>query len=448
MTAASELPAALDEQRPTAKLVVATVVGNTIEFYDFIIYGTMTAVAFNQVFFPSSSPAVGTLLTFGAFAVGFFSRPLGGLVFGHFGDRVGRKPMLALTLGIMGTATFLMGLLPSYATIGFWAPLLLTVLRFAQGFGIGGEWGGAVSLVVESAPARKRGFYGSLVQLGSGFGIIMASLTVTILLSVLSTEQLLAWGWRIPFLLSITLVGVGMVVRLRLAESPAFERVRHQGVRSRMPLLATLRRYPRNVAVATGLHVADAAFGFMLGVFAISYTSTQLGLPRSIAVAANLTNGITYLLMTPIGGWLSDRIGRKRAYGWCAALIIPAVFVFFALVETKEIPLVFLGNAIAGAVGGAIYGIQAAFFSELFATNNRYSGISIGFQFATVLGGALMPTVATLLLAASGGATWSISAYIAGLTVITLICTAAAKITGWTQADEAVLPVADPERRT
>lgn len=433
-------------QRPPAKLVVATVVGNTIEFFDFIVYGTMTAVAFTQVFFPTSTPAVGTLLSFGTFAVGFVSRPLGGLVFGHFGDRIGRKPMLALTLGIMGTATFLMGLLPSYAAIGIWAPLLLTVLRFAQGFGIGGEWGGAVSLVVESAPARRRGFYGSLVQIGSGAGIVLASLTVTILLAALSTEQLISWGWRIPFLFSIVLVVVGLVVRMSLAESPAFQRVRRTGGMSRIPLLTTLRRHPRNVAVATGLHVGDAAFGFMLGVFAISYTTTQLGLPRSVAVAANLVNGITYLATTPLGGILSDRIGRRRAYAICAALIIPTCFVFFLLIDTRMIPLVFLANALAGAVTGGIYGIQAAFFSELFATENRYSGISIGFQLATVLGGALMPTVATLLLRASGGATWSISAYIAGLTVITLVATAAARVTGWTDADSASLPV-PAERR-
>lgn len=349
------------QQRPSAQLVAATVVGNTIEFYDFLIYGTMTAVAFNHVFFPASSPAVGTLLTFGAFAVGFISRPLGGLVFGHFGDRIGRKPMLALTLGIMGAATFLMGLLPSYAAIGFWAPLLLTVLRFIQGFGIGGEWGGAVSLVVESAPDGRRGFYGSLVQLGSGFGIILASLTVSVLLAVLDTGQLLAWGWRVPFLLSIVLVVVGMVVRMKLSESPAFQRVRRAGATSRLPLLTTLRRNPRNVAVATGLHVADAAFGFMLGVFAVSYTVNQLGLPRSVAVAANLVNGVVYLLMTPVGGWVSDRIGRRLAYGMFAALMIPGVFTFFWLLDTRAIALVFLANVIGGAVTGGIYGIQAAF---------------------------------------------------------------------------------------
>lgn len=426
-------------QRPSPQLVAATIVGNTIEFYDFLIYGTMTAVAFNQVFFPASSPAVGTLLTFGAFAVGFLSRPLGGLVFGHFGDRIGRKPMLALTLGIMGTATFLMGLLPSYATIGFWAPLLLTFLRFVQGFGIGGEWGGAVSLVVESAPDKRRGFYGSLVQLGSGFGIILASLTVSVLLATLSTEQLLTWGWRIPFLLSIVLVVVGMVVRLRLSESPAFQQVRHTGATSRIPLLTTLRRNPRNVAVATGLHVADAAFGFMLGVFAISYTVNQLGLPRSVAVAANLVNGIVYLAMTPVGGWVSDRIGRRRAYAAFAALLIPGVFAFFWLLDTGSIPLVFVANIIGGAVSGGIYGIQAAFFSELFATGSRYSGISVGFQLATVLGGALMPTVSTLLVEATDGGTWSIAVYVSALTVVTLVCTAAARITGWTSADEATV---------
>ncbi|WP_051792218.1 MFS transporter [Amycolatopsis jejuensis] len=428
-------------QRPGTKLIIATVVGNMLEFYDFLIYGTMTAVVLNQVFFPASDPTVGTLLAFGAFAVGFISRPFGAMVFGHFGDRLGRKPVLALTLGIVGASTFLMGLLPTYAAIGVWAPLALTALRFIQGFALGGEWGGAVSLMVESSPEKRRGFYGSLIQLGAGLGIVLGSLTVTILLTVLTTEQLLAWGWRIPFLLSIVLVGVGMAVRMQLSESPAFQRIRNTGATKRVSMFATLRKSPRNIVVTTGLYVANSAFGFMLGVFGISYTVNQLGLPRSVAVTANLVGGIAYLLMAPVGGWISDRFDRRRAYAFFATLMIPAAFSFFWLLDTKSIALVFIANIIGSGVAGGLFGIQAAFFSELFPTGNRYSGISLGFPLGSVLGGALMPTVATLLLQASGGHPWSIAVYMSALTIITLVATAAARIVGFTKQDAAARPI-------
>ena len=415
--------------RPAAtwKLATASVIGNTIEFYDFTIYATLTALVFTKLFFPSHDPLVGTLLSFGAFAAGFLARPIGGVVFGHFGDRVGRRAMLMWSLGVMGVATFCIGVLPTYASIGVSAPILLTALRIVQGFGIGGEWGGAVSLMVESAPSRRRGLYGSLVQTGSGLGIILSSLTVSALLAFLTPAQLLAWGWRVPFLLSIVLVAVGVVVRVQIAESPEFRRATGRAKPVRVPLWETLRRHPRNVLVATGLHVSDAAFGFLMGVFTISYVTNTLGLSNTIAVNMNLVGAVFYLVATVVGGAVSDRVGRRRAYLVFATLMIPAVFVFFWLLGLGSVPLLFLAGAIAQTVLGLVYGIQAAFFSELFRTEVRYSGISLGFQLATVLGGALMPTIAALLIAGSGGATWSVSVYITALVVLTLVATLAAR---------------------
>ncbi|TDE38795.1 MFS transporter [Nonomuraea mesophila] len=408
------------------KLTAATIVGNTIEFYDFTIYGTLTALVFGRLFFPTSDPLAGTLLAFGTFAVGFVSRPLGGVLFGHLGDRLGRKPTLTWSLGVMGTATFLMGLLPTYADIGVWAPIMLTFLRFCQGLGIGGEWGGAVSLMVESAPPSRRGWYGSLVQTGSGFGIILSSLTLTTLLATLGTGELLAWGWRIPFLVSVVLVGVGLVVRMQIQESPEFREVKAGERVERAPVWQTVRQHPRTIALAIGLYVAIAAFGFVIGVFVISYTVQELGLSRELAVTANLVNGVFYVVGILVAGALSDRIGRRRTYLLCGLLLIPAPFLYFALLDTRSIPLVLAGSVFVGLVSGLPYGVQAALFCELFPARLRYSGISLGFQVATVLGGALAPTVASLLFAAARHS-WAISAYIAGLAVLMVLCTLAVR---------------------
>ncbi|TDD16862.1 MFS transporter [Nonomuraea diastatica] len=408
------------------KLTAATIVGNTIEFYDFTIYGTLTALVFGRLFFPTSDPLAGTLLAFGTFAVGFVSRPLGGVLFGHLGDRLGRKPTLTWSLGVMGTATFLMGLLPTYADIGVWAPILLTFLRFCQGLGIGGEWGGAVSLMVESAPPSRRGWYGSLVQTGSGFGIILSSLTLTTLLATLGTGELLAWGWRIPFLVSVVLVGVGVVVRLQIQESPEFREVKAEERVERAPVWQTVREHPRTIALAIGMYVAIAAFGFVIGVFVISYTVQELGLSRELAVTANLVNGVFYVIGILVAGALSDRIGKRRTYLLCGLLLIPAPFLYFALLDTRSIPLILAGSVFVGLVSGLPYGVQAALFCELFPARLRYSGISLGFQVATVLGGALAPTVASLLFAAAEHS-WAISAYIAGLAVIMVLCTLAVR---------------------
>ncbi|MEO3804582.1 MFS transporter [Nonomuraea sp. B1E8] len=423
---ASTTPATGGARAVPWKLTAATIVGNTIEFYDFTIYGTLTALVFGRLFFPTSDPLAGTLLAFGTFAVGFVSRPLGGVLFGHLGDRLGRKPTLTWSLAVMGTATFLMGLLPTYADIGVWAPIMLTFLRFCQGLGIGGEWGGAVSLMVESAPPSRRGWYGSLVQTGSGFGIILSSLTLTTLLATLGTGELLAWGWRIPFLVSVVLVGVGVVVRMQIQESPEFHEVKAGKRVERAPVWQTVREHPRTIALAIGMYVAIAAFGFVIGVFVISYTVQELGLSRELAVTANLVNGVFYVIGILAAGALSDRIGKRRTYLLCGLLLIPAPFLYFALLDTRSIPLILAGSVFVGLVSGLPYGVQASLFCALFPARLRYSGISLGFQVATVLGGALAPTVASLLFAAAEHS-WAISAYIAGLAVVMVLCTLAVR---------------------
>ncbi|MEO3791774.1 MFS transporter [Nonomuraea sp. B10E15] len=425
-TASTTTPSTERARAVPWKLTAATIVGNTIEFYDFTIYGTLTALVFGRLFFPTSDPLAGTLLAFGTFAVGFVSRPLGGVLFGHLGDRLGRKPTLTWSLAVMGTATFLMGLLPTYADIGVWAPIMLTFLRFCQGLGIGGEWGGAVSLMVESAPPSRRGWYGSLVQTGSGFGIILSSLTLTTLLATLGTGELLAWGWRIPFLVSVVLVGVGVVVRMQIQESPEFHEVKAGKQVERAPVWQTVREHPRTIALAIGMYVAIAAFGFVIGVFVISYTVQELGLSRELAVTANLVNGVFYVIGILAAGALSDRIGKRRTYLLCGLLLIPAPFLYFALLDTRSIPLILAGSVFVGLVSGLPYGVQASLFCELFPARLRYSGISLGFQVATVLGGALAPTVASLLFAAAEHS-WAISAYIAGLAVIMVLCTLAVR---------------------
>jgi MHS family shikimate/dehydroshikimate transporter-like MFS transporter len=406
----------------TWKLSAATLIGNTIEVYDFNVYGTLTAIVFAKLFFPTADPVVGILLAFVTYAVGFLSRPLGGIVFGHLGDRYGRRSMLMWSLCLMGGTTFCMGLLPTYATAGVWAPILLAVLRFVQGFGVGGEWGGAVSLMVESTAAKRRGWYASLVQTGSGWGIILSSATLSLLLAVLGPAELAAWGWRIPFLASILLVGVGVLVRRRIDESPAFQRVLEAEEPPKAPVLETIRRFPGRIGLAIGMYMATAAFGYLLGVFVVSYIVHQLHFSQSIAVNANLVAGFCYIAGILLAGWLSDRFGRLRVYLICAVLLVVAPFLLFAMLGAGTVPMVFLAFAVADFIGGLPFGVTAALFTEMFPARIRYSGISLGFQIATVLGGALTPTIASLLLNATGGEWWSVAGYVSVLALLMVGC--------------------------
>lgn len=412
--------------RSMRRLVAATVIGNTIEFYDFAVYGTLTAIVFSKIFFPQSDPSVATLLVLATFAVGFLSRPLGGVIFGHLGDRIGRKPTLILSMLLMGGATALMGVLPSYESAGIAAPMMLVGLRFLQGFGIGGEWGGAVSLMIESAPKHRRGIYGAAVQTGSGLGIILSTLTVTILTTSLTSEQLLAWGWRIPLLLSVLLIVVGLVIRSSIDESPEFERVLAGQKVVRVPVWETLRRHWRTVLLAIAMYIGVAAFGFTQGVFFVGHLVNEIGLPRPTATEANLIAAVFYLLATLVGGLLSDRLGRIRAYVLGGVALIPAPYLMFWAGDTASVRLIFAAMAVVGVLSGVAYGAQAALFFELFPAKLRYTGISLGFQTAAVLGGGLTPIFAALLFQSSGS-TVPVSLYLTALTVLMIVSSLVAR---------------------
>lgn len=407
-------------QNSTLKVAVASFIGTAIEWYDFFLYGTAAALVFNRLFFPSFDPLTGTLAAFATFAVGFIARPLGGVVFGHFGDKLGRKTMLSATLMIMGAATFLVGLLPTYERIGVWAPVLLVFLRLLQGFGLGGEWGGAVLMAVEHAPAHRRGFYGSWPQMGAPAGMLVAT-AVFSFISRLPDEQLLGWGWRIPFLLSAVLIGIGVFIRLSVAESPVFEQRKHEAKEPGLPVLEALRKYPRQIVLAMGARFAENGFFYIINTFVLTYGTERLQLPRSTLLNGVIIATIVHLVAIPSFGAASDRFGRRPVYLAGAAGCGLLAFPFFWLINTKEVGLIYLAITLGIIAHAAMYGPQASFFSELFGTRVRYSGASLGYQLASVFAGGLSPVVATALLAKSGGQSWPISVYMVGLAVVTLV---------------------------
>jgi MHS family shikimate/dehydroshikimate transporter-like MFS transporter len=405
-----------------SQIVWASVLGTVVEWFDFLIYGTAAALVFNKLFFPSLDPLAGTLAAFGSYAVGFVARPLGGAIFGHYGDRIGRKAMLTMTMLVMGLGTFLIGCLPTYGQIGIWAPILLVVLRLLQGIGIGGEWGGAVLMVIEHAPANRRGLFGSLVQIGFPAGIA-TSTAAFLLLSNLPADDFLSWGWRLPFLASAILVVIGLFVRLRLAETPAFERIKEQAALARMPLVEVVTKQPRNFLIAIGLKISEVAWVYVLTVFTIVYATGTLGLSRMLILYAILLAAILEFVTMPLFGWLSDQVGRRPMYLVGAALSALAAFPVFWLLDTRDPTTVVVTIAIAMSVTHAtMFAPQAAFLPELFGTRVRFSGASLGCQIAAALSGGFAPVIATGLLAWAG-ATWPISLYLIALGLISFIAT-------------------------
>ncbi len=403
------------------RVVIASFVGTTIEWYDFFLYGTAAALVFNKLFFPNFDPLAGTMAAFATYAVGFLARPLGGIVFGHYGDKIGRKSMLVTTLMLMGVATVLIGLLPTYETIGVAAPVLLVVLRFIQGFGVGGEWGGAVLMAVEHSTKERRGYLASWVQAGVPVGLLLANAVFFFFSSQLSEAQFLAWGWRIPFLLGVLLLFIGMFIRFKIMESPLFEQTKAAEPESRLPILDVVRLHPRNVLLAMGARFAENAFFYIFTVQVLSYGTERLGLKKDVFLKGVLIASAVQLIAIPLFGALSDKVGRRPVYLGGAFFLACFAFPFFHMIETRSTTTICLAIVI-GLIGhAAMYGPQAAFFSELFGTRVRYSGASLGYQLASVFAGGLAPIIATQLLIASGGQSWPIAVYLIGMAVITLV---------------------------
>jgi MHS family shikimate/dehydroshikimate transporter-like MFS transporter len=406
------------------QVIAASFIGTTIEWYDFFLYGSAAALVFGQLFFPYSDPLVGTLASFGIYGVGFLARPVGGIIFGHYGDRVGRKTMLIISLMMMGIATFLIGLLPTAYTIGIWAPILLVVLRTIQGLGVGGEWGGAVLLAVEHSPEGRRGYYGSWPQMGVPAGLLLANAVLLPLSWWLPQEQFLSWGWRVPFLASVILIAVGLFVRLKIMESPAFRQVQESHTEAEMPIVDVVRYYPKNVLLAMGMRIAENGIFYVLTVFVLDYATRELGLSRETALLGVVIAAAVSLFTTPAFGMLSDRVGRRPVYMFGAVFSLIFSFPFFWLLDTKTSVLIWLAISLGLWLGhDPMYGPQAAYFSELFGTRLRYSGASLGYQLASIVGGGISPLIATSLLALGGGHWWLIALYMAGLSLITIVST-------------------------
>lgn len=402
------------------RVVIASFIGTTIEWYDFFLYGTAAALVFNKLFFPTIEPMAGTMAAFATYAVGFFARPLGGVVFGHFGDKLGRKSMLVTTLMMMGVATVLIGLLPTYEQVGVAAPVLLVALRFIQGFGVGGEWGGAVLMAVEHGHEGRRGFHASWVQAGVPVGLLLAN-GVFHLASSMEEKAFLAWGWRVPFLLGVLLLAVGMFIRMKIMESPVFTEAKKADPGPRVPILAVLRDHPRNVLLSMGARFAENAFFYIFTVLVLSFGSQQLGMSKGALLNAVLLGSAVQLVAIPWFGALSDKHGRRPVYLGGALFLTAFAFPFFWLLETRQESLV-IAAVIIGLVGhAAMYGPQAAFFSELFGTRVRYSGASLGYQLASPLAGGLAPLIATWLLNQSGGKPWPVAVYLIFMATITLV---------------------------
>ena len=411
-----------EKQTSHVKVATASLIGTAIEWYDFFLYGTAAALIFNKLFFPTFDPMIGTLLAFATYAVGFVARPVGGLVFGHYGDKIGRKTMLYLTLLIMGTATVLIGFLPTYETLGIWAALLLIACRLVQGFGLGGEWGGAVLMAVEHAPGHRRGFYGSWPQLGAPLGLVLGTLVFSIFSLIMSEAQFNAWGWRLPFLFSIVLVIVGLWIRFTIAESPEFQKIKDEKQQVRMPIIDAIRSYPKNILLAMGARFAENGFFYIFATFTLAYATQALGINRQ-----DILNGVliaaTIEIFTILGfGALSDYLGRRPVYIFGAIFSALMSFPLFMLLGTKVPQMAWIAIVLGLAIGhAAMYGPQASFFSELFGTSVRYSGVSLGYNLASIFAGALSPLIATWLMTTYKPETWPVSVYMIVLALITLV---------------------------
>jgi MFS family permease len=426
----TRLPASAvsERSREVRRVAVASLVGTTIEWYDFLIYATMAGVIFNQYFFPKGDVFVNTMLAYGTFAAGFLIRPFGGLLFGHFGDRIGRKPLLVLTLMIMGLATFLIGLLPTYERIGIWAPILLLALRLIQGIALGGEWGGAVLMSYEFARPEERAYYASFPQIGLAIGLCCSTGVVTILSYALSNADFVAWGWRVAFMLSILLLGVGLFIRLRVLETPEFASQTRTEL-ARVPVWEVLRDFFGNVVLGWGARLIDGIVFTIYAIFPLSYLTTVAKIPRTTVLAAITAAAFVLIFTIPYASRLADRVGRKKIYVVFSLIngfvTFPALWLMqysgSALIASTCIVVVL------GIIWAFVYGPQAAIFCDLFDTRVRYTGVSLVYQIGAILSVSLTPLVATALLQANNNQPWLIAAYVSAAGVISAICAALMK---------------------
>ncbi len=401
----------------------ASMAGTTIEWYDFFLYGTAAALVFNKIFFPSLDPIVGTLAAFGTFAVGFIGRPMGGIVFGHFGDRIGRKSMLMATLLLMGVPSMVIGVIPSYGDIGYWSTALLVVMRFLQGMAVGGEWGGAVLMAVEHAPQGRKGLFGSLPQTGVGLGLILSSLAMSAV-AAMPEADMLSWGWRIPFLASVALVGLGWFIRSKVPESPDFQKMKTQGKAVKAPVLTAIRNHPRELLTIIGARAAENTWFYMVVTFSLAYAANQLHIPKADVLHAITAGAALSLVTMPLCGHLSDRVGQKRMF--VTGLVLMCIFAapFFSMLGTRHPDSVWWAMVLGlGVVFPILYAPESLLFATQFPAEIRYSGISLSVQLAGILGGGFAPMIATSLLAAGGGDPHYVIDYLIGLGAFALICT-------------------------
>ncbi len=408
------------------KIAIASAVGCAIEWYDFFLYGIVSAIVFNRMFFPSNDETISTMLTWTTYATGFFSRPIGAIIFGHFGDRIGRKTVLILTLLIMGVATLAIGLLPSYETIGIWAPITLLVLRVLQGIGIGGEWGGAVLMSVEHSPHRNRGYYGAWPQIGVPAGMFLSTGCVFLITAMTSEREFAAFGWRIAFLFSAVLVVIGLYIRFNIYETPAFQKMKERREAVPVPFFELWRSHPKNVMLGMGARYIEGVCFNTYSVYLLSYLTSAVKLPQADVLAAITVASVIMIFLIPIYGGLSDRIGRRLQFG--VAAISTGVLVFPAFAAfSGPMPMPWIWVAIIlgfGIVYPALYAPQAALFSELFDTRVRYNGISFVYHFSGIFASGLTPIVMSWLLLIGGGRPWLICVYVAIVSLISTLSVA------------------------
>ena len=415
-------PARADRDAQLRSVIRSSFIGTTIEWYDFYTYATMASLVIGKLFFPVMSDGAGTLAALSTFAAGFVSRPLGGLIFGHFGDRVGRKRMLVLSLVLMGGSSFLMGALPTYASIGMAAPAILVVLRLVQGLALGGEWGGASTMVIEHSPHGRRGRNGALVQVGAVFGGVISYAVILCLDLLMPEGAFLAWGWRIPFLLSAILVISGIVIRLRIQESPVFRELRERRQVARLPVLDALRSQPKQVVLVFFMYLADTVIAYINATFVVAHATDSLGVDQNTILATLMAIFFIAVLFAPRLGTLADRIGRRPVFLAGTIGMIVIAFPYLLLVDTGNIWLIAVALALGQIVNMLMYMPLAAFFMELFTPRVRYSGASLGVQLSTVAGGGTAPIIATALVAWAGGRIWAVGLY---LVVIGLLASVA-----------------------